>query len=232
MEKLAILRWRGPDDEPDTDALLTAADRLCRAGHWVTAYVEHTGDAAAFRYGEDPDGFVLSSALTVWVRQLEETAAVVDHLPVTARTSPYLLTESVPLEHQGRDWPDGIRSPGVSLLTAFPKLDEIDHETFYERWHGSHSKLTFEIHPIRRYVRNVVTRRLGDGPPADAVVTESFDAGDLLDPSRFYGVSEPELSWQDAMGRINEDLVTFADMARLQTAPTEEILLASAPWER
>ena len=34
------------------------------------------------------------------------------------------------------------------------------------------------------------------------------------------------------MGRINEDLVTFADMARLQTAPTEEILLAGAPWER
>jgi 7-alpha-hydroxysteroid dehydrogenase len=54
VEKLAILRWRAADDEPDTDALLTAADRLCRAGHWVTAYVEHTGDAAAFRFGDDP----------------------------------------------------------------------------------------------------------------------------------------------------------------------------------
>ncbi|MDE0804681.1 MAG: hypothetical protein OSA99_15335 [Acidimicrobiales bacterium] len=50
-------------------------------------------------------------------------------------------------------------------------------------------------------MRNVVTRRLDDGPVADA------------------------------MGKINEDLVTFADMARLQTAPTEEIILRSAPWE-
>lgn len=232
MEKLAILRWRAGDDDPDTDALLTAADRLCRAGHWVTAYVEHTGDAASFRYGVDPDNLVLSSALTVWVDLVEQTDEIVDQLPNAGRNTAYLLTESIPLEWSGRTWVDGVASPGVSLLTCFPKLDAIDHETFYERWHGSHSKLTFEIHPVKRYVRNVVTRRLGDGPPADAVVTESFSAEDLLDPARFYGVGAPELRWEDAMAKINEDLVTFADMDRLQTAPTEEILLASAPWER
>lgn len=232
MEKVAILRWRADDAAPDTDALLTAADRICRAGHWATAYVEHTGDAAAFRYGEDADGLVLSSGLTVWVDQHEQVAELVDHLPTAARTTPYLLTESVPLEWQARDWVDGLRSPGIALLTAFPKIDDLDHEIFYDRWHGSHSKLTFEIHPVKRYVRNVVTRRLGDGPVADAIVTEVFAAADLLDPSRFYGVGEPDLPWQEAMGKISEDLVTFADMARLQTAPTEEIILSSAPWER
>ncbi len=232
MEKLAILRWRGADDAPDTDAFLTAVDRICRAGHWATAYVEHTGDAATFRYGDDPDGLLLSSGLTVWVDRHEQATEIVDQLPSAGRTTPYLLTESVPLDWEGRDWVDGVRSPGVALLTAFPKIDSVDHETFYERWHGSHSKLTFEIHPVKRYMRNVVTRRLGEGPAADAIVTEVFAADDLLDPSRFYGVSEPELSWQDAMRTINEDLVTFADMARLQTAPTEEILVNSAPWER
>lgn len=232
MEKLAILRWRDADGAPDTDALLTAADRICRAGHWATAYVEHTGDAAAFRYGDDADGLVLSSALTVWVDAHEQVADLLDQLPGAARTTPYLLTESVPLEWATRDWVDGVRSPGVSLLTAFPKIDDIDHATFYRRWHGSHSALTFEIHPVQRYVRNVVTRALGPGPEADAIVTESFTIEDLLDPSRFYGVGEPDLPWQEAMGRINEDLVTFADMARLQTAPTEEVLLHRAPWER
>lgn len=232
MEKLALLRWRRVDEAPDTDALLVAADRLCRAGHWVTAYVEHTGDAAAFRYGDDPDGLVLSSGLTVWVDRLEQTDEVVDQLPHTARTSPYLLTESVPLEWAPRDWPDGVRSPGVSLLTTFPKLADIDHETFFARWHGSHSALTFDIHPIRRYVRNSVTRSLGQGPLADAIVSESFDMDDLLDPRRFYGVGEPDLPWKDARTSINEDLVTFCDMARLQTAPTDEILLSSTPWER
>ena len=231
MEKLAILRWRDADDAPDTDAFLTAADRICRAGHAATAYVEHTGDAAAFRYGEDPDGLVLSSGLTVWVDQHEQTTEIVDQLPAAARTTPYLLTESVPLEWQGRDWVDGLRSPGVALLTTFPKIDAVDHETFYDRWHGSHSRLTFEIHPVKRYVRNVVTRRLGDGPVADAIVTEVFDQEDLLDPARFYGVGEPDVPWKDAMGKISEDLVTFADMGRLQTAPTEEIILRSAPRE-
>lgn len=231
MEKLTILRWRRSDAEPDTDAFLTAADRICRAGHWATAYVEHTADAAAFRYGTDPDGLVLSSALTVWVDRHEQTAEIIDQLPATGRTTPYLVTESVPLEWAARDWVDGVRSPGIALLTSFPKIGSVDHETFYERWHGSHSKLTFEIHPVKRYMRNVVTRRLGEGPVADAIVTEVFATDDLLDPSRFYGVGEPELSWQDAMGKINEDLVTFADMDRLQTAPTEEIILRSAPWE-
>ena len=232
MEKLGILRWRGPDDTPDTDALLTAADRLCRAGHWVTAYVEHEGEAAAFRYGDDPDGLVLSSALTVWVDAVEALEGVVDQLPTSARTTPYLLTESVPREWTDRDWPDGARSPGVALLTAFPMLDTIGADTFFARWHGSHSVLTFEIHPVRRYVRNAVVRTLGAGPANHAIVTEVFDADDLLDPSRFYGVGEPDLSWRDAMARINEDLLTFCDMGRLQTAPTEEILLSSAPWER
>lgn len=232
MEKLGILRWRRPDDTPDTDALLAAADRICRAGRWVTAYVEHVGDAAAFRYGDDPDGLVLSSGLTVWVDQLEQTHEVVDHLPAAARTTPYLLTESVPLEWSRRDWVDGVRSPGVSLVTAFPKLEDIDHEAFWARWHGSHSVLTFEIHPVKRYVRNSVARALGAGPGIDALVTESFDPADLLDPSRFYGVGEPELPWRDAIDRINEDLASFCDLTRLQTAPTEEILLSSAPWER
>lgn len=232
MEKLAILRWRDAADAADTDALLTAADRICRAGHWTTAYVEHTGEAAAFRYGNDPDDLVLSSGLTVWVDRHEQVAEIVDQLPATGRTTPYLLTESVPLEWTARHWVDGIRSPGVALLTAFPKADAVDHETFYRRWHGSHSELTFAIHPVQRYVRNVVTRALGDGPVADAIVTEVFAVDDLVDPTRFYGVGEPDLPWKDAMAAINEDLVTFADMDRLQTAPTEEILLYSAPWER
>lgn len=232
MEKIAVLRWRQADAAPDTDELLTAADRVCRAGHWATAHVEHTGEAAAFRYGDDPDGLVLSSALTVWMDRWEQVEEIVDHLPAAARTSSYLLTESVPLEWQHRTWVDGIRSPGVSLLTMFPMVAGIDHDTFIERWHGSHSKLTFEIHPVRRYVRNAVTRSLGRGPRADAIVTESFDIDDLMDPHRFYGVGEPEVGWRDAMERINQDLLTFADMGRLQTAPTEEILLSSAPWER
>lgn len=232
MEKLAILRWRSADASPDTDDLLAATDRLCRADHWATAFVEHTGDASGFRYGGDPDELVLSSAVTVWVDCVEAHEEVADQLPAAARTSVHLLTESVPLAWQGRDWPDGVASPGVGLLTCFPKLADVDHETFYARWHGSHTPLTFEVHPVRRYVRNVVTRSFATALDIDAIVTESFTIEDLLDFTRFYGGAEPEESWQDSMARIDADLRTFADMDRLQTAPVDEIILSSAPWER
>ena len=227
-----MLRWRRPDEGPDSDALVTGADRICRAGHWATAYVEHTGAAAAFRYGADPDGLVLGSALTVWVDRHEQAEGLIDHLPPAARTATYLLTESVPLGWADRDWVDGVASPGVSLLTTFPRIAGLDDETFFHRWHGSHSELTFRIHPVRRYVRNTVARAVGPAPAADAIVTESFAVPDLLDPSRFYGVGEPELGWKEAMSMINEDLLTFCDLDQLQTAPVDEVLLASAPWER
>lgn len=233
MEKIGILRWRRADDEPDTDALLAAGDRIARAGHWVTALTEHTGEASAFRFGDDPDGLVLSSAVSVWVDQVEQHAALVDHLPPAARTSAYLLAESIPLEWQGRDWLDGVRSPGVTILTALRRLPGLSDDDFFGRWHGSHSVLTFEIHPIKRYVRNTVVRPLTAGAPTfDAIVPEGFDAADVLDPTRFYGAGEPDLSWKDGLQKVNDDLATWCDMATIQTAPTDEHLLNSAPWER
>ena len=232
MEKIGILRWRSPDESPDSEDLLAAGDRLARAGHYTTVLTEHTGDAAAFRYGEDPDGLVLSSMASVWVDQVEQHTEVADQLPPAARTVAYLLAESIPLDWQDRDWLDGTTSPGVTILTALCRLDGLDDDTFFGRWHGSHSKLTFEIHPIKRYVRNTVVRRLGDGPfPFDAIVPEGFDPADVLDPTRFYGVGEPERGWEEAMGVINDDLVTWCDMTRLQTTPCDEHILASAPWE-
>lgn len=231
MEKLGILRWRRPDDEPDTDELLAAADRLVRAGHWVTVNTEHTGAAASFRWQTDPDDLVLSSALFIWVDWLEQTEEIVDQLPAAARTVPYLLAESMAKDYADRDWFDGTKSPGVSILTVFPRLAGLDDETFFARWHGSHTVLTFEIHPMQRYVRNTVVRALGPDPvDADALVPETVAIDDLLDPKRFYGGDEA-LGWEAGMAKISADLDTFCDMRRLQTAPTDEWILSSAPWE-
>lgn len=232
MEKLGILRWRRDDEAPDTDELLAAADRLVRAGHWVTVNTEHTGRAESFRWQTDPDGLVLSSGVFVWVDMVEQFEDIVDQLPAAARTVPYLLAESMAKDYSDRDWLDGVQSPGVSIMTVFPRLAGLDDETFFARWHGSHTKLTFRIHPMQRYVRNTVVRALGPDPvDADALVPETVDFDDLLNPSRFYG-GDPELGWEAGMQTINDDLNTFCDMSRLQTAPTDEWILSSAPWER
>ena len=81
------------------------------------------------------------------------------------------------------------RSPGVSLVTAFPKPKHLDDETFYARWHGSHTPMSLEIHPLTRYVRNSVARCLTPGaPPYRAIVSESVESLEVAaDPERFYG---------------------------------------------
>ena len=231
MEKLGILRWRTADAEPDTDALLAAADRLVRAGHWVTVNTEHTGEAAAFRFDTDPDGLVLSSGVFVWVDSLDQCPEILDQLPPAARVVPYLLAESMSKDYADRDWFDGTKSPGVSIMTVFPRLPGLDDATFYGNWHGSHTPLTFRIHPMQRYVRNTVVRALGPDPiDADALVPETVKIDELLNPEVFYG-GDPDLGWEQGMATINADLNTFCDMSRLQTAPTDEWILSSTPWE-
>ena len=70
----------------------------------------------------------------------------------------YLVTESVPLAYDRRTWPDGERSPGVKQITMFDKRSDIDDAQFFARWHGSHTPLTFEVHPVCLYVRHAVAR--------------------------------------------------------------------------
>src|SRR5213083_1018342 len=49
---------------------------------------------------------------------------------------------------------DGERSPGVKQITMFDKRPDIDDVQFFSRWHGSHTPLTFEVHPVCLYVRH------------------------------------------------------------------------------
>ena len=104
------------------------------------------------------------------------------------RISGYRVVESVPLDYQ-RDWPDGEPTPGVGLLTLFARRRGLDLQAFIKAWHGGHTPLSLEIHPIWRYERNVVQAVLLDGsPPFDAIVEEHFRSReDLLNPLRFFG---------------------------------------------
>ena len=46
------------------------------------------------------------------------------------------------------------------LVTALKRRSGLDSETFYARWHGSHTPLSLEVHPLLHYVRNTVARSL------------------------------------------------------------------------
>ncbi len=141
-----------------------------------------------------------------------------------AALASYRVDESTPRAYP-RDWPDGAETPGVVLLTLFRKPPALGREAFLDAWHGHHTPLTLEIHPVWGYVRNVVEAAALPGSPAlDGIVEEHFrDRAELLNPLRFYG---GPLAMLPNMVRVALDIRRFIELRSL------EVYLARERWLR
>lgn len=228
MEKLVYLLWKR-----DTDSIESFRDQLIgdvgRAllGNGALALTVNVSDLreavgkGTMQYlGE---GKTIAASVSLWIDCLDGRRPLEQALGgVSARVDGYLVTESMPLRCADRDWPDGTRSPGVTLWTAFPKPDRVSDDEFFARWHGSHTPLSFEIHPLWEYTRNAVARVLTPGaPPHRAIVEERFRTlQDLIDPNRFFGAPEN-------IRRVLADIATFSDLESMNTAPMSEWILKS-----
>ena len=228
MEKLVYLLWKpdAVDIGRFRDELVTTrAPRLLDSGALaltinVSDLLDQVGRNSPLVIGE---GKTLSASLSLWLDCLDQRAPIEAELRASAaRLAAYLVTESVPLRCPDRDWPDGARSPGVTLWTAFPKPARVSDEDFYAHWHGSHTPLSFEIHPLWEYVRNAVARPLtGDAPPYRAIVEERFRTlEDLIDPMKFFGSAEN-------IQRVLTDIAAFSDLDQMNTAPMSEWIIKS-----
>lgn len=131
------------------------------------------------------------------------------------RLAGYRVDETVPRRY-ARDWPDGEPTPGVGLLTLFRRPVGVDDATFFKRWHGGHTALTFTVHPLWNYIRNVVLRPIIDGSPRfDAIVEEHFrERRDLMNPVRFFG---GPAAMVPNMIRVGLDIRGFIDGASLES---------------
>ena len=77
------------------------------------------------------------------------------------RVEGYAVEESVPIACA--------RPPRATLVTLFRRAPRVSTELFLRRWHGEHTPMTLEIHPVVGYVRNVVRAPLApDAPPGTA----------------------------------------------------------------
>ena len=164
---------------------------------------------------------LIDGQVSLWVDHLdgrEEIESVIAGL--ASRHAGYLVTESILREHPKRDWPAGEASPGIALVSTFPKPDALDFETFYARWHGSHSRLSLELHPLTRYVRNAIVRPITEGAPTlHAIVSESVASCTVAaDVDQFYGGPENRK-------RIVKDLLSFAEIKTMSTAVMHEYIL-------
>ena len=164
---------------------------------------------------------LIDGQVSLWVDHLDGRAEIESVVAsLASRHAGYLVTESVLLEHPQRDWPAGEASPGIALLSTFPKPAALDFETFYARWHGSHGPLSLELHPLTRYVRNAVFRPITDGAPTlHAIVSESVASVAIAaDVDQFYGGSENRK-------RVVKDLLSFAEINTMSTAVMHEYIL-------
>jgi hypothetical protein len=193
MEKLVYLCWKRADDSIAhfRDAILSeVAPRLLEGGvHSLTVNVADLGNPIEDSPLVIGEGRTISASLSCWLDSIDTRGAIEQALsPLTDKLWAYLVTESVPMHYPDRTWPDGAKSPGVTLLTAFPKPDRLTDEQFYGHWHGSHTPLSFEIHPLWRYIRNAVARPLTAGaPPYKGIVEERFRViEDVLDMDRLF----------------------------------------------
>lgn len=232
MEKLVYLLWKSDSEEIErfrARLLEDAAPKLVADG--ARALVANVSDLHAQLGARSPlvvgEGRTISASVSIWLESQDARPALEATLSgVASRVLGYLVTESVPLRCPDRTWADGARSPGVTLWTAFPKPDRLTDEAFFTHWYGSHTPLSFEIHPLWQYVRNAVSRSLTpDAPPWRAIVEERFRTLDeILDMKRFFGGDLANIK------RAMDDLAGFTEMATMNTTPMSEFIVKSEPW--
>jgi hypothetical protein len=228
MEKLIYLLG---DADPGTvprgrrdlrDTLFGVAPRLVRAGaSRLTFSVADVDDPDVGAVAQFNTSGLIDAMLSLWVEHLDDRAEIESVVSGLAdRHAGYLVTESILRDFVRRDWKAGDPSPGIALVTTFPKPEAIDDETFFARWHGSHGPLSLELHPLTRYVRNSVARRLTpDAPPFRAIVSESVASPAIAaDVEKFYGGHENRK-------RVVKDLFSFAELETMSTVVMREYIL-------
>jgi hypothetical protein len=136
----------------------------------------------------------------------------------------YQVEEAVPVGYDP-NWEPGSVTPGVCLLTLFHRNPGIQHETFIDRWHNSHTPLSLNIHPLWNYNRNMVKISLSEGSFwYDGIVEEQFRSRrDLLNPFIFFG---PLHRVPLHMLQVYRDTKSFIDFRRIETYLANEYLLS------
>jgi len=229
VEKLVYGLWRRPDQELDpirSTLLDEVAPALLDLGvDGLRVCVEEPA-GIAYRVGANPDGGLLAASVSLWLDSYDNRWP---HEAAIARAGAavhgWIVAESVARGYgDHRTWPDGERSPGLSITTFFDKKAGVDDETFYRIWHGEHTPLSFVIHPFWLYVRNQTLRAVTPGAPqVRGIVYEAVPADeDMLDFARFFGCADEPEKLMDQIKRVDDHMDTFGNRATLQCVPMRE----------
>ncbi len=231
MEKLCYGLWRAPDQAlaPIERALVDdVGPALVGTGAAGVRVLVEEPAGAVLRVGAQPGtGNLLCGSVSIWLDSLDDRGdaeRVITSTPA-AEVHGWLVTESVPRAYgDNRTWPDGTRSPGLSITTVFDKKHGLSDDDFFRVWHGEHTPLSFVIHPLWLYVRNAVVRAVTpDAPAIRAYVYEATPTfEDMLDFHRFFGSGGDNAALKANIDRVNNHMDTFAETSTLQCTPMAE----------
>jgi hypothetical protein len=193
------------------------------------------GDAATPAPVPVPDDELpIRLAVSVWLDTFDSRAPVETALaPFGVRRAGYLVTESLCEDYgttpdwpEPRDWADGQRSPGITVLTIFDKAPGLPDDTFYGHWYGHQTPMSAAMQPRVRYVRNAVVRGVTAGaPPLRAIVEEGWPTTThLTDPYVFFGASNDQEISENVRVML-DSMKVFADASTLRTFTMSEYLL-------
>jgi len=242
MEKLIYLAWSGAgpaSDELAGELLGPVAEALLALEPLGLSMQVADQAAAAAQVPMPPpqDDPAPVALVSIWLDCHDDRHPFEDRLaPVADRLAGYLVTESVPTDYgdnewaAARDWPDGQRSPGVTLLTLMEQPERLDADAWYEHWYGTQTPMSTAIQPRTRYVRNAVARRLTtDAPDYRGIVEECWPSVDHLnDPMLFYCADGDEARLATNMQTMIDSVTAFLDLDRIRLAAMSEYLLLTS----
>ncbi len=221
--------WRRPDQDVDpvrTALLEHVAPTLLALGvDGLRIEVEEPA-GRVLRTGAAADGALLCGSVSIWLDSYDHRGPHEDAIRAAGvAMHGWIVAESVAKAYGGRrTWPDGVQSPGMSILTFFDKGPSVTDEDFYRIWHGEHTPLTFDLHPFWLYVRNQVLRAVTpDAPQVRGIVYEATETDEeITDLTRLFGCPGEPDRLGDQIAVVDNHMRTFGDTSTLQCVTTRE----------
>lgn len=237
MEKLVYLIWARP--------AATAADHA-RIAAAITAPLLALEPAQLWLQVDDADAEVAvplpppegehtpMGVVSIWLDRYDDRGPFEDVLRAHCeRIAGYLVLESLYTDYGGnrhsgpRHWPDGQRSPGVTMVTLMERPDRLSDDEWVTHWHTVQSPVSESMQPRTRYVRNAVVRAVTpDAPPYRGIVEECWPSPEhITDPMLFYCADgDPEVM-QSNLREMLASVTAFLDLDRIRSVTMSEYLL-------
>lgn len=144
-----------------------------------------------------------------------------------ARTSAYLVTESMPIVNTTQTVALSERTPGfsqVAILQRPPRLSESD---WLSVWQGSHTQIAIDTQSTFEYIQNVVARPVTYASPSyHAFVEECFPLAALSDPHAFYDAQGDAKKFEKHLKIMMDSCARFIDFDKIDVILTSQYRFA------